>query len=118
MSDLHGMFPEFDPHPDEAIEDVEAIEQIEFIAAFEVDETVAVVEFETVAIIEPEPFEAESDASDDTAADGFDRRRVLRLLDRLERDVAAVETAMVHVEAGEHEAYAAAVATIDANVVD
>jgi hypothetical protein len=57
-------------------------------------------------------------AAVEPADDGFDRGRVLRLLDRLERDVATVETAMVHVEAGEHEAYAAAVATLDVQLVD
>ncbi len=48
-----------------------------------------------------------------TAADSFDRERVLALLDRLERDVAVVEAAMVHVEAGEHESFDAAVAVLE-----
>ena len=109
MSDLHGTFREFDPPIDEATD------QIEVIAAFGVDETVVVVDSVAEAEFDAEP---EPSESDDSAADGFDRARVLRLLDRLERDVVAVETAMVHVEAGEHEAYAAAVATIDARATD
>jgi hypothetical protein len=47
-----------------------------------------------------------------TPADSFDRERVLTLLDRLERDIAVVEAAMVHVEAGEHESFDAAVAVL------
>jgi hypothetical protein len=89
MSDLHGLFPEFDHQPAEVDEPREVIDAAEAAAA-----------------------------GDASADDGFDRGRVLRLLDRLERDVAAVETAMVHVEAGEHEAYAAAVATLDVQPVD
>lgn len=52
------------------------------------------------------------------AGDEFDRSRVLRLIERLERDVATVEAAMSHVEAGEHEAYAAAVATLEPRLAD
>jgi hypothetical protein len=51
-------------------------------------------------------------------ADGYDRDRVLRLLDRLERDVVAVETAMVHAESGDHEAYATAVSTLEPRLLD
>jgi hypothetical protein len=65
-----------------------------------------------VSPVEPAPTATAADA-ESPSADGFDRARVLRLLERLERDVATVETAMVHVEAGEHEAYAAAVASLE-----
>lgn len=60
-------------------------------------------------------------ASTDTApadADGFDRARVMRLIDQLERDIAAVEMAMAQVEAGEHEAFAATVAPLELRFVD
>jgi hypothetical protein len=81
-----------------------------------------------------EPFEHHSTALDSTALkstalddtvadtavdnDGFDRERVLRLLDQLERDVTAVEAAMVHAESGDTEAYAAAVSTLEPRLVD
>lgn len=62
---------------------------------------------------------APTDASPvDAGTDGFDRARVMRLLERLERDVATVEAAMGHVEAGEHEAYAAAVAAFEPRLAD
>jgi hypothetical protein len=51
-------------------------------------------------------------------ADGFDRERVLRLLDRLERDIDAVELAMGHAESGEHDAYAAAVSSLSPRLAD
>jgi hypothetical protein len=44
----------------------------------------------------------------------FDRERVLGLLDRLERDIGVIESAMVHVEAGDHDAFGVAVAALDA----
>jgi hypothetical protein len=47
--------------------------------------------------------------------DSFDRERVLGLLDRLERDIALVEAAMGHVEAGEHESFAAAISVLEAD---
>jgi hypothetical protein len=50
---------------------------------------------------------------DPASDDSFDRDRVLALLDRLERDIAVIEAAMVHVEAGEHESFAAAVAVLE-----
>jgi hypothetical protein len=72
-----------------------------------------------------EPFEHHSAALDRTTLestttdnDGFDRERVLRLLDQLERDVTAVEAAMVHAESGDTEAYAAAVSTLEPRLVD
>jgi hypothetical protein len=72
-----------------------------------------------------EPFEHHSTALDSAALDnaaadndGFDRERVLRLLDQLERDVTAVEAAMVHAESGDTEAYAAAVSTLEPRLVD
>lgn len=61
--------------------------------------------------------EAES-ALPGASPDGFDRSRVMRLLERLERDVAAIEVAMAHVEAGEHGAYAAAVAGLEPRLAD
>ena len=67
-----------------------------------------------------EPFEHPAAALDDGPAptDGFDRDRVLRLLDQLERDVSAVEAAMVHAESGDSEAYAAAVSTLEPRLAD
>jgi hypothetical protein len=62
---------------------------------------------------------AQADAAQaDADASGFDRDRVLRLLDQLERDVVAVESAMVHVEAGAHDEYAAAVAVLEPQLSD
>jgi hypothetical protein len=49
-------------------------------------------------------------------ADSFDRERVLGLLDRLERDIAMVEAAMGHVEAGEHASFEAAISVLEADV--
>jgi hypothetical protein len=57
-------------------------------------------------------------ADDQDASDGFDRERVLRLLDQLERDITAVEAAMVHAESGDHEAFAAAVAPLEPQLPD
>jgi hypothetical protein len=70
-----------------------------------------------------EPATVANDGATDAATDandgaGFDRDRVLRLLDRLERDVVAVESAMVHVEAGAHDGYAAAVALLEPQLSD
>jgi hypothetical protein len=48
----------------------------------------------------------------------FERERVLALLGRLERDVAVVEAAMDHLEAGEHESYTAAVSVLEAPLSD
>jgi hypothetical protein len=104
MSDLHGLFPAFDRQPAQVDDPHEVVDAAEPVPAAEPAPVPSVV--------------AEAPAGDAPADDGFDRGRVLRLLDRLERDVAAVETAMVHVEAGEHEAYAAAVATLDVQPVD
>jgi hypothetical protein len=53
-------------------------------------------------------------SADDTD-DSFDRERVLELLDCLERDVALVEAAMGHVEAGEHESFTAAIGVLEAD---
>jgi hypothetical protein len=48
-----------------------------------------------------------------TAVDtGFDRDRVLGIIDRLEREVAIVEAAMVHVESGAHDAAEIALASL------
>ena len=57
-------------------------------------------------MIEPDRQPAESNET-------FDRERVLALLDRLERDIAVVEAAMAHVEAGEHDSYAAAMTVLE-----
>ena len=103
MSDPQGLFPPFDLQP-AAHDDADPAPSEPALSQPAASD-----------LAPPEPTPAEPDG---VGADGFDRGRVLRLLDRLERDVAAVETAMVHVEAGEHEAYAAAVATIDAELVD
>jgi hypothetical protein len=46
----------------------------------------------------------------------FDRERVLALIGRLERDVAVVEAAMDHLEAGEHDSFAAAVSVLEAQL--
>jgi hypothetical protein len=62
--------------------------------------------------------EATADTTDAGEGAGFDRDRVLRLLDQLERDVVAVESAMVHVEAGAHDEYAAAVALLEPQLSD
>jgi hypothetical protein len=43
----------------------------------------------------------------------FDRDRVLSVIDRLEREVAVVEAAMVHVESGAHDAAEIALASLD-----
>jgi hypothetical protein len=59
-----------------------------------------------------------ADDADAPAGDGYDRERVLRLLDQLERDVTAVEAAMVHAEAGDHDAFAAAVAPLEPHLAD
>ena len=65
------------------------------------------------------PDDADATPADDAAdGAGFDRDRVLRLLDQLERDVVAVESAMVHVEAGAHDEYAAAVAPLEPQLSD
>jgi hypothetical protein len=53
-----------------------------------------------------------------SGAETFDRDRVLALLDRLERDIAVVEAAMSHVEAGEHDSYAAAATVLESSLPD
>ena len=74
-------------------------------------------------MIEPESTSSAltpANASPTAAAmpDNFDRERVLTLLDRLERDIATVEAAMGHVEAGEHESYAAALTVLEPRLPD
>jgi hypothetical protein len=64
------------------------------------------------------PEAASTPEAESESADGFDRERVLRLLDRLERDIAAVELAMGHVESGEHDAYAVAVSSLTPRLDD
>jgi hypothetical protein len=64
-------------------------------------------------LFDPAAAAAASPADDGVGhGDDFDRDRVLRLLGRLERDIAAVEVAMGHVEAGEHDAYEVAVSSL------
>jgi len=70
------------------------------------------------ASIEPVPPDVGARTDGAPAGDGYDRDRVLRLLGRLERDIAAVEVAMVHAEAGDHEAFAATVAPLETQLVD
>jgi hypothetical protein len=55
---------------------------------------------------------------DPADADGFDRERVLRLLDRLETDIGVVEAAMEHAESGDQAAFAAAVAPLEPQLTD
>jgi hypothetical protein len=64
------------------------------------------------------PNEPAASVPETDPGDGFDRDRVLRLLDRLERDVVAVEAAMEHAESGDQEAFAAAVAPLESPLVD
>jgi hypothetical protein len=66
---------------------------------------------------EQSPSPAVADAVVD-AADGFDRERVLRLLDRLERDISTVEAAMEHAESGDVDSFTAAVAPLEARLAD
>jgi hypothetical protein len=71
-----------------------------------------------VASTEPVPPGDGARTDGSPVGDGYDRDRVLRLLGRLERDIAAVEVAMVHAEAGDHEAFTATVAPLETQLVD
>jgi hypothetical protein len=68
--------------------------------------------------VAPTPSAQPASPAPESDSDGFDRDRVLRLLDRLERDVTAVEAAMEHAESGDQEAFAAAVAPLESPLAD
>lgn len=111
VTDRADRFPPYPPTPDPFAVGEDPVEPVAPVAP--ADEQGEAPATEPAGAAAVEPAAAPAGSTLDGVEGSFDRVRVTRLLERLERDVAVTEAAMSHVESGDHASVAVALASLE-----